>query len=424
VKNVRFWLLISLVVAARVMSFFFLKADPAYVFVPRSFVGGGFQTMPALLDLIVPVLVVYCLWPARRSDAITISPVRHIVWDAMSFLLFPLVAGVSLFAYLSPWQIFPNLSAITLLRWLEFIVTYLAWNLMLDEMSAKRLWQKFAIVPVLVLSLGLFQDGFPSLRGPFQILLSVGMTLTWTVLAFRRRFGQSPLLATAAAAIVGGVSCMLVDMAPANSLIPALLLPLAFLAGSLTLRSRHWWPRLVALASIAVIGLLLSLALPRLFPPEQRAQILNQDPPPLHSEQIEGITVRYDDLRVRTVAMQMVHVLAAANQISREAYGISPQVNELVIRGFEAGGFQAQFPHSIHGNLISPRYVDLCLDSSYLNDPHGSIHFPDPVNAILHEYSHLYGAVPYIPWVMGKSGGGGRGGVGDIQRHAPLPPAL
>jgi hypothetical protein len=120
---------------------------------------------------------------------------------------------------------------------------------------------------------------------------------------------------------------------------------------------------------------------------------------------VEGITVRYDDIRVRTVAMRLAHVLAAANQVSLEAYGISPQVNELVIRGIEKGGFHAQFPHSIAGNLESPRYIELCLDSTYLNDPNGSIHFPDPVNAILHEYSHLYGGVPYIPWIAGGKEG-------------------
>ena len=89
----------------------------------------------------------------------------------------------------------------------------------------------------------------------------------------------------------------------------------------------------------------------------------------MHSELIEGIRVRYDDIRVRPVAIQLAHVLAAANEVSRETYGVSPDVNELVIRGFESGGFQAKFPHGIEGNFLSPRYVEPCLDGSYLNDP-------------------------------------------------------
>jgi len=404
-KNLRFWLLVLLVVIARIVSFCLLKADPAYLFVPRSFVGGGFQVMPALLDLAVPAMVVYCLWPGRRFGAWTIQSGRLASWDAVSFLSFPLIAGLSLFAYLAPWQIFPYIDRITSLRWLEFVVSFLAWNMLLDELAEKRLWQKIVVIPVLALSLGVLQDVFPHVQDPSRVLLSVGVTLTWTVLALRRRFGQSPLAATAAAALIGAVSCLLVVMAPAESMIPALLLLLAFPVGSLAIRSRRWWPRWVALAGIAATGLLFSLAVPRLLPPEQRASFFNQDPPPAHSEQVEGIAVRYDDTRVRPVAIQLAHVLAAANQFSREAYGVSPDVNELVIRGFESGGFQARFPHGIDGNLPSPRYVELCLDSSYLNDPNGSIHFPDPVNAILHEYSHLYGAVPYNPWVMGGAQG-------------------
>jgi hypothetical protein len=404
-KNLRLWFLILLVVTARLLSLFFLKADPAYLFVPRSFVGGGFQTMPALLDLAVPAMVIYCLWPGRHFGAWTIQSGRLAAWDAVSFLLFPLIAGLSLFAYLAPWQIFPLVAPLTSLRWLEFILSYLAWNMLLDELAKKRLWQKIAVIPVLALSLGVLQDVFPHIQDPSRVLLSVGMTLTWTVLALRRRYVQSPLAATAAAAIVGGVSCMMVIMAPAESMFPPLLLLLAFLAGSLALRSRSWWPRWAALAGVAAVGLFLSIGLPRFFPPEKREGLLNQEPPPLHSELIEGIRVRYDDIRVRPVAIQLAHVLAAANQISREAYGVSPDVNELVIRGFESGGFQATFPHSIKGNFLSPRYIDLCLDSSYLNDPNTSIHFADPVNAILHEYSHLYGTVPYNPWIMGGAEG-------------------
>jgi hypothetical protein len=151
VKSLWFWLLVLLVVAARLLSFFFLKADPSYLLVPRSFVGGGFQTMPALLDLAAPAMVVYCLWPGRCFGAWTIQSARLAAWDAVSFLLFPLIAGLSLFAYLAPWQIFPYVAPITLLRWLEFIVSFVAWNMLLDELAEKKLWQKIAVIPVLAL---------------------------------------------------------------------------------------------------------------------------------------------------------------------------------------------------------------------------------------------------------------------------------
>jgi hypothetical protein len=377
-----------------------LRPDPVYVFVPRSFVGGGFQTIPALLDLAVPAIVIYYLWPRHRFPDVTVRSAKLAVSDAMSFLLFPLVAGLSLFAFEGPYQTFPNIAMATFLRWLQFIATYLAWNLLLDELPKTSRWQRIVIVPSLALTLGLFEDTYLHMQGGSLVLFSVGLTLGFAVLAFRRRYCASPFAATAAAAIVGAVSCLLVVMAPAESGLPPLLLLLALGVGALTIRSHRWWPRCVALASVATVGLLLSLAVPMLFPPEKRAEFLNTDPPPLHTEQIEGIAVRSDDVRVRDVAIRMAHVLAAANRVSEEVYGISPKVDELVIRGFERGGFEAEFPHRISGNFVSPRYADLCLDSSFLNDPNASIHFPDPVNAILHEYSHLYGTVPYNPWIM------------------------
>ncbi|RMG83165.1 MAG: hypothetical protein D6707_01565, partial [Bacteroidetes bacterium] len=69
--------------------------------------------------------------------------------------------------------------------------------------------------------------------------------------------------------------------------------------------------------------------------------------------------------------------------------------------GFAPGGINVQFPDAIVGNLISPRFVNLCLDNTFLNLDSATIDFPDPVNAILHEYAHLFGIVEYLPWVFG-----------------------
>ncbi len=400
-KRARFWLLVFLVLACRALSYFLLKAETAYVFVPRSFFGGGFQSQPAILDLVVPVIVVFYLWPGRLFEARTARSWGPAVWDGLFLLLFPLLAGLSLFAYLARWQIFSNLTLDTLLRWLQFLGAYVACNIFLDELPLRSRWLRVVIATILALSFGPLQDAYPRMgnNGLLLLSMSVGLTLTWTVLALRRRYCQSPRSAVLAAGIVGAVSSLLVVMAPSNSLFPFLLPMFALPLGAFVIRSERAWPRWAALASVVVVGLLLSLVLPKFLPP-LKADLLAQEPPPSHAEEVEGVTVRYDDVRVREVALRLAHVLAAANLVSQEAYGISPQVAELVIRGFEPGGFRGEFPHEIHGNFPSQRYTDLCLDSSFLNDPNTSIHFPDPVNAILHEYSHLYGIVPYLPWVI------------------------
>jgi hypothetical protein len=394
------WGLILLVAFVRVISFIFLKADSAYTLVPRSFIGGGFESMPALLDVVVPAIVILALFSRRRFF------VKAARWwleggaDAASLLLFPLAAGLSMLAYEGRWQILSNLTLASMLRWLQFAAAYLAWNLLLDNLHSR--WQRIVAVPILAASLGFLEDVYPGTANPINIALSMGLMLTWTVLALRRRYRESPRRATLAAAIFGGVGCLVIVMAPSNSLFIFLLSFLALPVGALAMRSQRWWPQWAALAGIAGIGLVLSFLVPRFIPPGQRAAFLTQEPHPAHAEQADGIAVSFDDVRVREIALQMAHVLAAANQVSREAYGISPQVDKLVIRGFEEGGFQAQFPHRIDGNFVSPQQVNLSLNSSFLNgDPSTSIDFPDPVNAILHEYSHLYGTVPYQPWIMG-----------------------
>lgn len=402
-KRAWLWLLVFVVLACRALSYSLLKAETAYVFVPRSFLGGGFQTQPALLDLIVPVIVIFCLWPRYLLEGKAVRSWKPAVWDGLFLLLFPLLAGLSLFAYLARWQMFSNLTLNTLLRWLQFVSAYVACNILLDELRLRSHWQRVVIATILALSFGPLQDAYPRMgnNGVLMLSMSVGLTLTWTVLALRRRYSESPGSAVLAAAIVGAVSSLLIVMAPSDSLFAGLLPMLALPVGAFTIRSERAWPRWVALASIAAVGLLLSLVVPRFLPPAERADFLTQERPPAHAEEVEGVTVRYDDIRVREVAVRLAHVLAAANLVSQEVYGISPQVDGLVIRGFEAGGLRGEFPHEIRGNFPSQRYTDLCLNSSFLNDPNTSIHFPDPVNAILHEYSHLYGIVPYMPWVIG-----------------------
>lgn len=398
------WILLALSVACRAAVLFLLKPDAAYVLVPRSFVGGGFQSTPALLDLALPILIVCALWRGRGAYGGTRSRLARTIADSLCLLLFSLAVGFSLFAYESQWESASNLTLTGLLRWLQFVTSYLAWNMLLDELQGK--WQRLVAIPALVLSLGVLQDAFPGMPSPaLTLLMSVGWTLTWTVLALRRHYRRSPLAASFGAATVGAISCLLIVMRPSNSLFPPMLLLLAFPIGAITLHSSRWWARWVALASITALGLGLSLVVPR-FVPLIAADLVSRELPPAHVEQVEGITVSYDDIRVRDVAVRLAHVLAAANQLSQEVYGVSPQVDHLSIPGIHPGGFHADFPNKIEGNLVSPRQIELLLDPSFLNDPAASVDVPDPVNAILHEYSHLYGIVPYQPWMMGRENEG------------------
>ncbi len=146
------WGLISLVVVSSVVSFALLKADSAHTLVPRSFTGGGFHSEPALLDLVTPVVVIFVLSSRRNRVEKATRLWKEAGADAITFLLFPLVAGLSMFAYEGRWQIVSNLTMASLLRWFQFVAAYLAWNLLLDELHSR--WERVAAVPLLAACLG------------------------------------------------------------------------------------------------------------------------------------------------------------------------------------------------------------------------------------------------------------------------------
>jgi hypothetical protein len=396
------WGLIALLAAARAVSFCLLKEDAAWTLAPRSLVGGGFQRCPALIDLLAPVVAIAALLPGVGRPWNLRGFWRRAAGDAALFLLFPLAAGAAMFAFEGAWHASPNLTAASLLRWAQFVLGFLAWNLVLDRVRGRR--ARAAAALVLAASLGVLADETGSGFDTVPLLLSVGFTLVWVVLGLRRSWREQPMAALAAAAMIGAVSVLVATRTSSNSEFVLLLSLLSLPAGALAVHARSVWSKAGWLAAVVVVGLLCSLAVPRFLPADVRAQFLDHQPQPLHSELVEGIIVTYDDPAVREVAVRLAHVLAAANAVSRETYGVSPDVNELEIRGFDEGGFHGVFPHRIEGNLPSQSVAARMLDARFLNgDPATSIDFPDPVNAILHEYSHLYGTVPYDPWVMGAA---------------------
>ncbi|MBI3243214.1 MAG: hypothetical protein HYZ49_13070 [Chloroflexi bacterium] len=404
-RSKRFWSLILLLVLARVMSVWLLKPDPAYVLIPRGLNGRGLLTQPSWFDLAIPLATIVMLQRGRFRERITVRSAMLAVGDASGLLLFPLLTGLGLFVYIYKWYVSPQVVVMNLLRWGQFVLAFLALNLMLDTLTVRNRYGRLAVGLLVTLMLGPTQEMYATIDGEWLFLVvlnSVGTTLALTALAFRPLYHQSPWRATLAAVIVGGLSCLFIVTGGSDSVLTLALPSFSFLIGALAIRSAKWWPRWAALAGTVTVALLFSLGLPRLVPPEQRTLLIESIPEPSHTEQVEGITVRYEDSRVREVTVRLARVLAAANQVSQESFGVSPQANELVIGGIEPGGFYAEFPHSIRGNLASERYIELSLDNTYLNSPDASIHFADPINAILHEYSHLYGIVPYWPWVMGS----------------------
>jgi hypothetical protein len=399
------WFLLLLAAAARCLSLFVLNTDPYYRLVPRSLTGGGVLVQPGWLDLAVPLVFVVILWTSKPTERLTAKSLGQGALDALWILAFPLLTGLALFLYVQRWLVTPTLNGATLLHWIQFALAFVAINMFMDSVSVNNRWARRGLALLLTGALALTQDVMfgadAALAQIVAVLSSPGVLLAITALALRRVYRQSPWRGTLAAVLVGGITCFLVVAVRSESWLTLLVPALALLIGAFAMRSASPWPRRVALGGSLAIGLLLSLLLPRLVPPEPASHLAEDSLTSAHTETAGTLTISYDDPRVRDVAVRLAHVLEAANEVSRETFGVSPEIKYLTIDGIAPGGFYAGFPNSVTGNLPSERAAKLWLDEASLNAPDRSIHDLDPVNAILHEYSHLYGTVPYMPWLMG-----------------------
>lgn len=390
-----------LIVGARLLSLFVLRIEPYYILTPRSFTGRALLAQPGWLDMAVLTVAAIALWRSwgqwnRRELFLGML-------DALRFMLLPLLTGLALFTYVQDWHVGLQVNGVILARYVQFVLAFAALNLIMDAVGAFDKKWRYVVVSLAMLALAFTQDFFVKLPPFFVISVasSVGVTSGLLVIALRPVYVRSAWRALAAAIFAGFIVCFVEVAAISESIFTFLLPLLALMVGALTMRSAKRW--LYFSAGLVVVGLsfFLSTGLPRIVPPEIAEVLAENIRPDYVSEQVGGVRVYYAQPELRDMAVRLAYVLDAANIISQSEFGVSPQVDTLIISGIGPGGFRADFPHRITGALISDRYVELSLDEAYLNSPDLSIHFPDPVNAILHEYAHLFGIVPYYPWLMG-----------------------
>jgi hypothetical protein len=202
------------------------------------------------------------------------------------------------------------------------------------------------------------------------------------------------------------IVCFFIFGAVSGSYFTFLLPFIALLLAAVSMHGKSLRPRIICLLAVSLVSILLSLVLPSLFPPESGNLLReNQKVETKYHDRVYDIQINYNDTTVRKTLIQVAKVLYAANQVSQENFGFSPDIKWIKIYGIEQGGFNAVYPQGIEGNFISQEYLKDILDSNFLNDPNLSCQFPDPINSILHEYSHLYGIFPYQKWISSESEG-------------------
>lgn len=398
----------SVLLLFRIIVLAFDKYDIQSVLVSRSFLGNGLLSKPLFSELVLSLLILLLLFRNELIKKPQLSDLKRGITNSIWFISFPVITGLCLFTYKQQYLFKFQINEMVLMRWLCFILWFVAVNLILNLNPFRKFLRTLLIILILLSSSFLqdFTSNPYSLSVPVGIFAGVGLTQAFAIIAFRNAFKNSFWMGVFSAMITGFVVCFFIFGAVSSSLFTLILPSAALLWASITLRNKSLKPRIIGLGAISLVCLFLSCVLPRLLPPQFADRLReNRIENPRYHEIVNGIQINYNDTSVHRSLTQLTKILQAANQVSHENFGISPDIKWITIYGIEAGGFNAVFPQGIKGNLLSLKYINCTMDSSFMNNPNLSCQFPDPVNSILHEYAHLFGVFPYQNWIGTESEG-------------------
>jgi len=386
----------------------FDKFDVQSILVTRSFVGNGFLSKPLFSELLLSILIILLLFRKGQISKPLFADFTSGLMNAMWFLSFPVITAFCLFTFKQEYYCRFQLNEMLLLRWLYFILTFVAVNSIININPFHKLLRVVFVILILLVSSVLEDVTFHAdgLSVVFGTISGVGLTQAFSIIAFRNTSKRSFWAGVFSVLITSSVVCFFVFAAVSESAFTFLLPFVALLLAAISLRSYSVKPRVISLCTISLLSICLSLFLPSFFPPEYGDAFReNRVEKTNYQERVSGIQINHNDTSVHKALTQIAKILDAANQVSREQFGFSPDIKWITIYGIEQGGFNAVYPQGIRGNLLSRQYINDILDSTFLKNPGLSCQFPDPVNAMLHEYSHLYGIFPYQKWMSTESEG-------------------
>jgi hypothetical protein len=407
-KTGLFLAIILVLLLFRITVLAFDKFDIQSILVSRSFVGNGLLSKPLFSELLFSILIILLLFRKEQIKKPQLSDLTSGIINSIWFISFPIITGLCLFTFKQQYYFKLQFSEMILMRWFYFCLSFVAVNLILNLNPFQKFIRFILIISILLLSSFLqdFASNPYSLSVPIGIFAGVGLTQALSIIAFRNAFKNSFWAGVFSALISSIVVCFLILGGVSNSLFTLFFPFAALIVAAITMRSKSLKPRIIGLGAISLVCLFLSLVLPKLVAPQYGDGMReNRSEKIKYQESVNGIQINYNDTSVHKSLAQLTKILQAANQVSHENFGISPDIKWITVYGIEIGGFNAVFPQGIAGNFLSLKYLNNILDSSFMNNPNLSCQFPDPVNSILHEYAHLFGVFPYQNWIGTESEG-------------------
>ncbi len=402
------WFVFIFVLLARIINLTLLNTDPLFFISPRNFNGRGLLAEPSWLDFVVMLSVIIVFYHETKGWSFRADKVFKPMGAALLLAVTPVVTGLLLNNYIQKYYITVEFNSALVLRYILLVLTFTALNLFADALpeSVKKKGLKYVVLFVFLLSSAVTQDMVSSADGMYNVLgiiNSVGLSTAIIAIGVRKHYKKYPYETIFAVSLTGLPVVFFLFNVLSISFFTLLLPNLAMLTVAVTMYVN--WGRKTKAAVVSLpflLALFLNYALPAVVSPETAKELVEKKAEQQFiTEKIGTVTVKYSDKKLRSMAVRLAKVIGAANEVCNKTFGFSPDVKELVIKGIAPGGFHAEFPDRIVGNIISEQYMTNCSDSGFLNNPGLSADFPDPVNGLLHEYSHLFGVLTYHKWWPG-----------------------
>jgi len=404
----KIYFVFGLTVILRIISLLWLKEDPLFYLGPRNLNGRGLLTAPVWLDFIIPLITILILYKKPENFKFNYKKLKNPLLTSVLVLSTPVIIGLLLNNYVQKTLFTFEINQTLFLRYILFVLTFLSLNIFTDSILISGIKKRIRILIIIIfLAAAPYTQDLFSTTNSMYILLglinSVGVSTVIFYIALRKIYKKNPVETSAAVSFAGIFLIFSIYNILSVSFFTIFLpfITLFFIAFILYKDSKLL--KKIIIGSIPFLtALFLNYGLPKLVSPELANELIEKrNDNSFFTEKVGNITVKYKEKKLKNISIKFAKVIDAANQICRKKFGFSPEVKELIINGIAPGGFHAEFPNKIVGNIINETYIKNCNDSSFLNNPELSANFPDPVNAILHEYSHLFGVIPYYKWWPG-----------------------
>jgi hypothetical protein len=404
-SNIQVSLILVVAVIARVLSNLYLRVDTSFIVIPRSMFANGFMMQASWLDIAWPLSLIILL--GMKSNVTGRFEQFHpsTLLQVLKFFLFPILVSLALYALVENWYLKSEISIISVSRFLQWLSAFWAVNLLFDAMPSMKRGINTIVIFLTLFLFAYSQDlqilNFKSLGqlGIFSVINPAGLILCAVIIAFRKIFKTNRTNGLLAAAVTGTLVCFVIPAMKSDNVI-ILFLPIlsVIMAGIAIHRNKKFY--LISLSIFVVIALALNFLM--IYVSEKQGSANEQN---LKMVKTGSVEVFYGDEKVKGIAIQMGNIIDKANKLSKKEFGFSPEVKKLTINGLASGGFYANFDQSITGNIISEKFIQDVMTPGYLDVKLTSVNFVDPVNAILHEYSHLFGIIEYLPWLSNEEEG-------------------